>query len=113
MARHVHIAAGGVNEVVAADRQRISVAHGHDDFKLRTSDLDPCGKRQRPAMNGVHGVKVHVAGDARRTPDPGHHHNLVLGQAQVFNGPHQPAQHLAVPASRHQRCGKNLSSENP
>jgi len=45
--RQVNVAARGMDKMVAANRQRVAIAHHHDDFELRLREFQPSGKRQR------------------------------------------------------------------
>ena len=97
--RHFDIAAGGVDEMIPADGERVAVAHRDDHFQFRAAQLDAGRKGERPAMQRVKRMKIHVAGDARRTADPGHHHEFVFLPAEVVNRPQQGVQDNAMPAA--------------
>jgi len=64
--------------VVPADRRRVAVAADHEDVLVGLRHLDPGGEAERPPVGGVQRVEVHVAGEARGAPDPGHEGDVVL-----------------------------------
>ncbi len=88
-----------MDEVVAANRQGIAVAHNGDDFHLRAGNFQAGGKRQGAAMRGVQGVVVHIHRHPGGTTDPGHQRHLIVLQTQAFNGTDQGTHHHANPAA--------------
>ena len=105
--RQVDVAAHRVQEVVAADRQRVAVARDHPDHEVRARGLEAGRERRRPPVDRVEPVGVHVvrqpagAADARDEHDvlPRHaevrHHLLGLGEDRVVAAARAPA-HLLV-----------------
>src|SRR6185503_18879512 len=70
----VHVAAQGVDEVVAADGKSIPVAGDDPDGQLRTHELQARGDGRCAAMDGVEAVGVHVIRKAGGTADAGDEH---------------------------------------
>ena len=61
----VDVAAQRMEQMVAADGQRVAVA-GHDpDVKIRLRQLEAGGHRRRAAVDGVEAVGRHVIGKPR------------------------------------------------
>ena len=96
----VHVAAGGMDEMVAADSQRIAIAHGCDHVQLGARHFDAGGKGQRAAVDGVQRVHIHITRYPGRAPDAGNHHQIPFRDLQPFDGTDQTCQHLTVPATR-------------
>ena len=86
--------------MVAADGQCVAIAHRHQKRQLRTGQLHPGRKGQRPAVDRVQRVEIHIARDPGRAADTGGHHDIVLVQTQLFHGMEQGVQHRAVAAAR-------------
>ena len=59
-----------VEDVVAADRERVAVAGDHPDHELRAGELEAGGDRRRPAVDRVEAVGVHVVREAAGAADP-------------------------------------------
>jgi hypothetical protein len=76
-----------VDEVVAADGQRIPITHDGNDFHIRTGNLQAGGEGQGSAMRGMQGIEVQVDRHARRAADAGHQGHLIVIQTQVVNRP--------------------------
>ena len=78
----IHIAAQGVDEVVAADGQAVAVA-GHDpDVQLGPDQLQARGHGRRPAVEGLEAVGVEVVRQPARTADAGDEHQPFARHAQ-------------------------------
>src|SRR6266850_1630224 len=56
----IEVASNCVNEMVAADRKRVTVPGYDPDTQLRIRTLDSSGHRRRATMNRVEAVGVHV-----------------------------------------------------
>ena len=67
-----HVAAQRVDQVVAADRQRVAVAGHHPDREVVARGREPGRQRRSAAVDAVHPVGVHVVGEAPRAADAGH-----------------------------------------
>jgi hypothetical protein len=73
----VHVPAQRMDQVVAADRQRVTVA-GHDpDGQVRSGRGEARRDRRRASVDRVHPVGLHVVGEARGAADPGDEHDLL------------------------------------
>src|SRR5260221_12166223 len=60
-----------VDQVVAADRQRVAVAGYQPDLELGPRGLDAGGDGGRAAVDRVKAVRVHVVREPARAADPG------------------------------------------
>ena len=65
----IHVAAQHVDEVIAADRQRVAVAGDDPDRELRARELEPGRDRGRAPVDRVEPVRVHVVREARAAAD--------------------------------------------
>ena len=61
----VDVAAQRVDQVVAADRQRVAVAGDDPHRQVGPGDREPGGDRRGPAVDGVHAVGVEVVREPR------------------------------------------------
>ena len=109
--RDVDVAAGRMDEVVAANRGGVAVARADDDVQFRLGELDAGGNRQRPAVGRVDGVEVQVAGGAARAADAGYDGRLVLVQAEFINRFDNGAGDDAVAAARTPDMGQASRTE--
>ncbi len=82
----VDVPAGGVDQVVAADGGAVAVAGDDDDGELGLGHLDARGEGDGPAMGGVQGVVVHIAGGPGGAADTGDDDHLVAVKPQVGDG---------------------------
>lgn len=89
-----------MDEMVAADGQGIAIAHGHDHPQFGLAQLEPGGKGQGPAVQGVQAVEIHVAGNARRTADARDHDQVFFVQAHAVDRVQQGVEDDAVAAAR-------------
>jgi hypothetical protein len=60
--RHINIAPGGVDEMVAAYGCGIAVACYDKHFKTRFGEFYACGERNGPAVRAVNRIKIKVTG---------------------------------------------------
>ena len=67
----VHVAAHRVDQVVAADRERVAVTGDHPDREVLARGREPGRDRRGAAVDRVHAVGVEVVGEARGAADPG------------------------------------------
>src|ERR1035437_3767049 len=74
-----------MQQMVAADGRRVAVAGNHNHVQLRPNDLDRLGHRQRPAVERVDRLEVHVGAHAARAADAGDQDRVVLIQAEVVH----------------------------
>ena len=78
----VDVAAHRVDQVVAADRQRVAVA-GHDpDRQVGAGGRQAGRDRRRAAVDRVHAVGVEVVREARRAADARDEHDVLASQAE-------------------------------
>src|SRR5205807_3016421 len=73
----IHVAAGRMDEVVAADGEQIAIAGIHHHLQFGIGELESGGKRDRPAVCGVKAIEIGVAGDTAGAADAGDHGNLI------------------------------------
>src|SRR3990172_3861702 len=59
----------GVDQVVAADRERVAVAGDDPHREIRARDREAGRDRGRAAVDRVHPVRVHLVHEARRAAD--------------------------------------------
>ena len=81
--RQVHVAAQRVDQVVAADRQRVAVAGDHPHRQVRPGGGQAGRDRRRAAVDRVHPVGVHVVREARGAADPGDDDHVLAGDAEA------------------------------
>ena len=74
----VHVAADGVDEVVAADGQRVAVTGRHPDVQARVGDLHARSHGIGTAVDGVEAEGLHVVDEARRAADTRHEREEVV-----------------------------------
>jgi len=87
----VDVASQRVDQVVAADGQRVAVAGDDPDGQVRPGGREPGGDRGRAAVDGVHAVAVHVVRQPGGAADPRDHddvlpRHLKLGQERLEGG---------------------------
>ena len=80
--REVDVAAQGMDEVVAANRQRITVTGDDPHPEVLAGRGDTGGDRGGPAVDGVHAIRVDVVGESRRAANARHDHRVLLRNAQ-------------------------------
>ena len=81
--REVDVAAQGVDEVVAADRQAVAVAGDDPHVEVGPGHGQAGGDGRRPAVDRVHAVGVHVVREAARAADARDEHGVLAGDAEV------------------------------
>src|SRR5215472_3919146 len=82
--QEIHVAAHGVNKVVAADPEAVAVAAGYGHRELVIGEFDARGDCQGSAMKRVHAART------PKSPHPGHQSGstfpLRSGRATCFKG---------------------------
>ncbi len=78
-----HVAPERVDEVVAADRERVAVTRDHPDGQVGTRGRHARGERGSTAVDAVHPVGVHVVDEAPGAADARHEHDLVRRDAEL------------------------------
>ena len=96
----VDVAAQGVDEVVAADRQGVAVAGDDPHVEVGPGHGQPGGHRRGPAVDGVHAVGVHVIGEAGRAADAGHEDGVLAPHPELGHEHLHGGQDGVVPAAR-------------
>jgi hypothetical protein len=79
----VHVAAQRVDQVVAADRQRVAVAGDDPDRQVRPRRRQAGRDRRRAAVDRVHPVGVHVVREARGAADAGDEDDVLARDAEL------------------------------
>ena len=97
---HRHVAAQRVDQVVAADAQRVAVT-GHDpDREVLARGRQP-GRQRGPApVDAVHPVRVHVVREAARAADAGHEHDPLGRDPELREEGLHGREHRVVAAAR-------------
>src|ERR1019366_9399448 len=96
----VHIAARGVNEVVAADGEQVAIAGVDHHLQLRVGELESGGEGDGAPVGGVEAVQVGVSGDATRAADTGDDGDLVQVQLGALQRPGEAVHRGADAAGR-------------
>lgn len=66
--RQIHIAPGGMKEVISTYGEKVPVAAEYDHRQFRVGKLHPRGKRDSAPMCSVIGVELDVSSASSRTP---------------------------------------------
>src|SRR6185437_469188 len=82
--KQIDVAAHGVNEVIAADAEAVSISPGYDHSQPVVSELHACGHSQGAAVERVHTVGIDVAGEVRGTADAADGNDIVQGNLQLY-----------------------------
>ncbi len=72
-----------MDEMVAADRQRVSVAGDDPDREILTRQRQTCRDRRRTAVNGVHAIGFQVVREPARAADATDEDNVFAAQPQL------------------------------
>ena len=89
-----------VDQVVAADRERVTVS-GHDpDGQVRPGDRQPGRDRRRAPVDRVHPVGLHVVREARGTADPGDEDDPLAREPELGHEALDHVQDRVVAAAR-------------
>ena len=81
--RQVDVAPQRVDEVVAADRQRVAVAGDHPHVEVGSGHGEAGGDGRRPPVDAVDAVGVHVVREAARAADARDEHDLLGLDAEL------------------------------
>ncbi len=84
---HVHVPAGRVDKMIAADGEEIAVSGNNHDFCLRSGPASAGGKGNGPSMCGVKRIQPDITCHASGTADAGNHGNGIWDPACVLNLP--------------------------
>ena len=60
----IDVAAGGMDQMIAADSREVAVAGINHDVQLRVGELQSGGEWDGAPMRGVERVELHISGDA-------------------------------------------------
>ena len=96
--QHVQVPAAGVHEVSAADSEPVAVAAETEDLELRIRELNPGRVRERPAVQRVDPVRLHIVDRLRGTPDPRDDRDAVGLHLELGQGHLDRPQDAEVPA---------------
>ena len=96
----VHVAAQRVDQVVAADRERVAVA-GHDPHReVGPRDRQARRDRRRATVDRVHPVRLHVVREPRRAADAGDEDDVLARHAELRHERLQRGEDRVVAAAR-------------
>jgi hypothetical protein len=95
----VDVAADHMQEVIAADRQRIAVAGDDPDLQIRTRQLQSGGDGRGTAVNAVEAVGVHVVREPAGAADAGDEHRVLRTDAEVGHHELERGEHRVVTAT--------------
>src|SRR6266404_777341 len=95
----VHIAAHGVDEMVAADAETVTVAASHEHGEFMIGELQTGGHGEGTAVEGVHAVGIHVAGKIGGTSDAADGDDVVVRYAEFDEGFLYGSKHTEIAAS--------------
>ena len=102
--RQVDVAAQGVDQVVAADRQPVAVAGDHPHVEVGPGHGDAGGDGRRAAVDAVHAVGVHVVREAAASSRcPTDEHGVLGRDAELGH------QHAGRPAGCRSRRSRGTS----
>src|SRR5450631_1887069 len=82
----IHVPPGGVHEVIAADGSQIPIAGVNDDLQFWIGQFEASGKGNGPAVGGVKGIDVQIAGYAAGAADARDHRHLIEIDARLGQG---------------------------
>ena len=97
--REVDVAAQRVDQVVAADRERVAVAGRDPHGQVGAHRREPCRDRGRPPVDGVHPVGLHVVREACGAPDAGDEDDVLTWDAELRHEGLQRGQDRVVAAA--------------
>ena len=97
--RQVHVAAQCVDEVVAANGQRVAVAGDHPHVEVRPGHRDACGNGRSTAMNAVHAIRIHVVRETAAAPDTTDEHSVLRSNSQLGHQRLHGVHHAIVAAT--------------
>ncbi len=83
---HAEVLAAGMIEMVAANGKTVAIAAKHEHVQIVTAQADSRSERQRAAVDEVAAVRIDEIRKARRTADAGQSNDILLGQAELFDG---------------------------
>src|SRR6266404_7653961 len=95
----VHIAAHGVDEMVAADAETVTVAASHQHGEFMIGELQTRGHGEGTAVKGVHAVGIHVPGKIGGTPDAADGDHAMIRYAQFDESFLNGREHAEITAS--------------
>ena len=88
--REVHVAPQRMDQVVAADRQRVAVAGDDPHVEVGTGERHAGGDRRRAAVDAVQAVRVHVVREPGGAPDAGDEHEVLRASRRARAGAAAP-----------------------
>ena len=88
-----------MDKVIAADAVPVAVSARHDDLQVMIGQLGSGGHRQGTAMQGVHAIRVEIAGQVRRAADAADGQDLVGLEPRLDDCLLQGREHAEVAAS--------------
>ncbi len=95
---HVDIATGGMNKVIAADTDAVSVAGKYDHIESGVGDLESGGGCNGASMQGVHDIGINEYRRPAGTADTRYQAESVEN-IKTVHGPQESVQHGAMTAT--------------
>ena len=108
--RDIHVAPGRMDEVIAADGEKIAVPAEYHHVKLRIGQLHAGCKGNGPAVSGMIGIKPGISGATARTSYAGNHHRLIQINATGLHGDHTRGKRRSYTTSRTPDVGNAVCS---
>jgi hypothetical protein len=96
----VHVAAERMDQVVAADRERVAVAGDDPHREVAPRRCEARGDRRRTPVDRVHPVRLHVVREARRAADARHEHDPLALEAELGHEALDDVEDRVVAAAR-------------
>jgi len=106
--RDIQIPSGGMNKMIAADCNGISIPHDHYYLKLGLDYLDAGGKGESPSMGGMQSIKVHICRDPSRAPYSRDKNDFIFAIIIAVDCPYQRTEKNTYPAPWTPDMGKSL-----
>src|SRR5262245_32450379 len=88
-----------MDKVIAADAVPVAVSARHDDLQLMIGQLGAGRHRQSAAMQGMHAIRVEIAGQVRRAADAADGQDLVRLEPRLDDCLLQSREHAEIAAS--------------
>src|SRR5436309_15682483 len=89
-----------MDQVVAADRERVTVTGNYPDREIGPREREPGCDRRRTPVDRVHAVGLHVVGEARGAADPGDEDDPLPRQPELRQELLHRREDRVVPAAR-------------
>ena len=88
-----------MDEVIAADREAVTISPEREDMKVIVAQTDAGGKWERAPVQIVAAVSVDEIGETRRAADPGKGDDLLVWVVEAFENTVERRQNSEVSTS--------------